>query len=232
VFFIRMANDYQLDNELSDLYLTTGMKVGYKGGYNFSDPYSLEEKQTIKQYWIDSIYSMNRSFYYKKRLYGSRNRYNGEFSGIAWGQGQLGATPVSLARVAASIANGGVMQPSRYVLEQGGTKRPPIQGIVITPKKEYADKIRDYMILQSNVAGRKGKVEIAKVAGKTGTPQRVLRGNQINDGWYVFFAPTPDGVSHTVVCIRIEEGQSSGNAVKLANEIAPILKNMGYLGSF
>jgi cell division protein FtsW (lipid II flippase) len=232
VFFIRMANDHALENELSDLYLATGMKVGYKGGYSFSDPYSLNEKQSIKKYWSDSIYSINKSFYAKQRLYGSRDRYNGEFSGLAWGQGQLGATPASMARIAGIIANGGVMQPSRYVLEQGGIKRPPTAGIRLTPKVEYADKIRDFMILQSNVPGRKGKVELAKVAGKTGTPQRVVRGQQINDGWYVFFTPTPDGKSHTVVCIRIEEGQASSNAVKLANEITPILKEKGYLGSF
>ena len=27
------------------------------------------------------------------------------------------------------------------------------------------------------------------VAGKTGTPERIFKGEAINDGWYVFFAP-------------------------------------------
>ena len=87
-------------------------------------------------------------------------------------------------------------------------------------------------IAQSNPVGRKQKIDSIKVAGKTGTPQRILKGNQINDGWYVFFGPTPSGKSNTVVCVRIEEGHSSANAVKLANEIIPVLLQKKYISSF
>ncbi len=88
------------------------------------------------------------------------------------------------------------------------------------------------MIEQSNPDGRQ-KISLSRVAGKTGTPERIVLGEKQNDGWYVFFAPTPNGRSHTVTCIRIELGESSADAVKLANTVvAPILRERGYLGSF
>ena len=159
-------------------------------------------------------------------------RYRSEFSGLAWGQGQLAATPASLARMAGAVANGGVMQPSRYVLSRAGKSEPVTAGVALTRNPAYATQLRDFMIEQSNPAGRP-KISISRVAGKTGTPERIVLGEKHNDGWYVFFAPTPNGRSNTVTCVRIELGESSADAVKLANTVvAPILKERGYLGSF
>ena len=120
---------------------------------------------------------------------------------------------------------------SRYVLRRGGKPVPVAPGIPLT-NQPAADLLRDFMIEQSNPGGR-AKIEASKVAGKTGTPERMVLGEKRNDGWYVFFAPTPNGKSHTVTCIRMELGESSADAVKLANTaIAPILQERGYLGSF
>ena len=41
-------------------------------------------------------------------------------SGMAWGQGELVATPAAVARVAAAIANNGIMIPNRFVLDVNG----------------------------------------------------------------------------------------------------------------
>jgi cell division protein FtsI/penicillin-binding protein 2 len=74
--------------------------------------------------------------------------------------------------------------------------------------------------------------EEIKVAGKTGTPQREVNRVRKSDGWYVFFAPTPNHKSFTVVCIRVELGELSSKAVGIANEIIGILKDKGYISSF
>jgi cell division protein FtsI/penicillin-binding protein 2 len=87
------------------------------------------------------------------------------------------------------------------------------------------------MIEQSSRPGKQ-KIHTMKVAGKTGTPERIVRGIKQSDGWYVFFAPTPDNTSYTATCIRIETGQSSANAVLLANAIAKILQKRSYIVSF
>ncbi|GAB3641159.1 FtsW/RodA/SpoVE family cell cycle protein [Spirosoma arcticum] len=229
VYFIRIANEYSLDNELANLYLATGMNIDYIGGYSFADSHTAADKARILQHWRDSSFVVRRKLYQDLRY---PRRYRSEFSGLAWGQGQLTTTPVALARMAGAVANGGVMQPSRYVLRRGVQKVPVANGVKLINQPAYADQLRDFMIEQSNPGGRP-KISISRVAGKTGTPERMVMGEKRNDGWYVFFAPTPNGRSHTVTCVRIELGESSADAVKLANTIvAPILKERGYLGTF
>ncbi len=229
VYFIRMANEYTLDDELANLYLATGMNVDYVGGYSFADARTASAKKRIVQHWRDSSFVVRRKLYNVIRY---PRRYRSEFSGLAWGQGQLTTTPIGLARMAGAVANGGVMQTPRYVLRRAGQQEGIGKGVALMQQPAYADRLRDFMIEQSNPGGR-SKISISRVAGKTGTPERIVMGEKQNDGWYVFFAPTPNGRSHTVTCVRIELGKSSAEAVKLANTtIAPILKERGYLGTF
>jgi cell division protein FtsI/penicillin-binding protein 2 len=232
VYFIRLANDYSLDKEMAALYLSTGMRVNYRGGKNY-DPFLDEpSKEKIISNWEQFVFPVRRSLYSNPALYGKETRYKSEFSFLAWGQGQLTATPVALARMAGAIANAGVLQPSRYTLDIAGktaTAEAPVQ---LARDASAAEKIKDFMVAQSSTPGKeKIKDHEVKVAGKTGTPARVINGKDYYDGWYVFFAPTPDKKSHTVVCIRVEKSGSSANAVEVANEIMPVLKNR-YIGSF
>lgn len=230
VYFIRLANDNQLDNELADLYLATGMNVDLIGGYAYSDTHTDAERRQIRRHWRDSSFVVRRRLYQSDRY---PRRYRSEFSGLAWGQGQLTATPASLARMAGALANRGVLQPSRYVLERAGKPQPVSAGRAIARNPVYAAQLEQFMIEQSNPPGGRSKISTVRVAGKTGTPERIVQGEQRNDGWYVFFAPTPNGQTHTVVCVRIELGDSSADAVKLANTVvAPLLQQRGYLGSF
>ncbi len=230
VYFIRTANDNALDNELADLYLATGMNVDLIGGYSFSDTHIDAERVQIRQHWRDSSLVIRRKLYQSTQY---PRRYRSEFSGLAWGQGQLTATPASMARMAGAIANQGILQPSRYVLDKAGKSQAINAGKSIARRPDYADQLEEFMIEQSNPSEGRSKINVARVAGKTGTPERIVQGVQQNDGWYVFFAPTPDGRSHTVVTVRIELGESSADAVNLANTVvAPILKQRNYLGSF
>ncbi|MCK8495788.1 FtsW/RodA/SpoVE family cell cycle protein [Spirosoma sp. RP8] len=230
VYFIRMANDKALDNELADLYLATGMNVDLIGGYSFSNTHTDAEQVQIRQHWRDSTFAVRRKLYQSTQY---PRRYRSEFSGLAWGQGQLTATPVSMARMAGAIANQGILQPSRYVLDKAGKPQTISTGKSVARRADYAEQLQEFMIEQSNPSEGRAKISVARVAGKTGTPERIVQGVKRNDGWYVFFAPTSDGRSHTVVAVRIELGQSSADAVNLANTVvAPILKERNYLGSF
>jgi cell division protein FtsI/penicillin-binding protein 2 len=230
VYFIRTANDHALDTELADLYLATGMNVDLIGGYSFSDTHTDPERIQIRQHWRDSSFVVRRKLYQSTQY---PRRYRSEFSGLAWGQGQLTTTPAALARMAGAIANKGMLQPSRYVVTKAGKPQSIGAGKPLARNPDYAEQLTGFMIQQSNPSAGRSKISIAKVAGKTGTPERIVQGVQENDGWFVFFAPTPDGRSHTVVAVRIELGESSADAVNLANTVvAPILKQHRYLGSF
>jgi cell division protein FtsW (lipid II flippase) len=225
VYFIRLANELALDNELSDLYLGSGMYIDQTGGYTFANGYTDADRAAIRQHWRDSCFVINRGFYKGTRY---PRRYRGELSGIAWGQGQLTATPAALARLVSGIANGGQMPAPRYQLSYANVPKP--LGLpVCVAQAAYAAQLEQFMIAQSNPPGRP-KISQVRVAGKTGTPERVVNGKKRNDGWYVFFAPKPGRASHTVVCIRIEQTGSSADAVRLANSVvAPVLVEAGHL---
>ena len=151
-------------------------------------------------------------------------------SGMAWGQGELVATPAAVTRIASGIANNGIMMPGRYVLNINGKEMNPEQGVAIARDSLYAQYLSTYMKEQS--APKKSKLGIL-VAGKTGTPERIVKGETIHDGWYVFFAPEPNGTGHIVVCIRIEGTKGSSDAVALAGaHIIPLLLQSNYIKSF
>jgi cell division protein FtsI/penicillin-binding protein 2 len=149
---------------------------------------------------------------------------------MSWGQGELVATPAAVARVAAGISNNGLMMPNRYVLNVNGEAAGTRPGVAIAKDSLYAQYMQTYMREQS--APKKSKLGIL-VAGKTGTPERIVKGESINDGWYVFFAPETKGTGNLVVCIRIEGAKGSSDAVRLAGRhIVPLLLERNYIKSF
>ena len=149
---------------------------------------------------------------------------------MAWGQGELVATPASVARMAAGIANNGTMPQNRFVMDINGAPVEMRKGIAIAKNPKYAELLESYMRKQS--APKINRLGIL-VAGKTGTPERVFKGETINDGWYVFFVPKATGEGHIVVCVRIENARGSSEAVKLAGKhVIPILLQRGYIKGF
>ncbi len=226
-FFIRLANEEQLQEQMGTLYLQAGMFLHGVGGYYYNydanniqqqnewrDVWRKTEFQSVKRYDPDNI---------------KRTRGKG-VSGMAWGQGELIATPAAVARVASGIANNGMMIPNRFVKKVGGNPTSINKGVAIANDSAYAKLMTKYMLEQS--APKVSKLGIV-VAGKTGTPERILKNERINDGWYVFFAPKANGVGHIVTCIRIENCKGSSFAVATAGKyIVPILLQMGYIKSF
>jgi cell division protein FtsW (lipid II flippase) len=226
-FFIRLANEEQLQEEMTTLYMQSGMFLHGVGGYYFeNDTGNTSQQEKWRELW-------------RKTEFKSILRYNPEnirrtraigISGMAWGQGELVATPAAVARIASGIANNGVMVPGRYALNINGKAVNIKPGVSIARDSLYAHYLSTYMKEQS--APKKEKLGIL-VAGKTGTPERIVKGESIYDGWYVFFAPEATGTGHVVVCIRIEGTKGSSDAVRLAGKhIIPLLLERNYIKSF
>jgi cell division protein FtsI/penicillin-binding protein 2 len=159
-----------------------------------------------------------------------RTRAKG-ISGMAWGQGELVATPgLGGAGLPQGIANKGIMQQNRYVKGISGVDEPLKKGQQIANEPEFARLLGGYMRKQSEP--KLNRLGIL-VAGKTGTPERIYKGETINDGWYVFYAPNAGAAGHVVVCVRIENAKGSSEAVKLAGKhVIPILLQRGYIKGF
>lgn len=231
IFFIRFANDYNLGDQMAALYQNTGMRLNQRGGYDYIQAQDVGKQSADLTSWQHDVLYNDRKAYDNPRNAHTTTRYRGLFSGLAWGQSVLTATPVSIARMAGAIANKGVLQSSRYVLQEAGQIQVPGDCIQLAKDTAYASILKQFMIDQSSRPGKQ-KIHNMIVAGKTGTPERMVKGIKQSDGWYVFFAPTPDNKSYTVTCIRIETGQSSVNAVVIGNAVAKILQRRSYISSF
>nr|WP_199077249.1 FtsW/RodA/SpoVE family cell cycle protein [Pedobacter sp. ASV19] len=224
VYFIKLANQEHLQEQMGALYLKTGMFLHGVGGYYYNRKTD-NEAQEAKWFelWRKTEF---KSAYNPDRIY--RNRATG-ISGMAWGQGELIATPAAVARMAAGIANQGNLRPNRYALKISDSTVLVKPTVPLADKTVYASLLTRFMEEQS--AGKAGILGIT-VAGKTGTPERIWKRRKINDGWYVFFAPNTKGTGNTVVCVRIESTRGSSVAVRLAGEhVVPFLVEKGYMKS-
>ncbi|MEO6403856.1 MAG: FtsW/RodA/SpoVE family cell cycle protein [Ferruginibacter sp.] len=224
-FFIRLANEEQLQEEMGTVYLQTGMFLHGVGGYFYETEPNKEQEEKWRQLWRKTEFSSIKR-YNRDNIRPARAR---GVSGMAWGQGELVATPASVARLAAAIANNGSLMPNRFVKSVAGKTTGLNAPVIIAKDPAYAQLLKSYMLKQSQ--NKQSKLGIY-VAGKTGTPERILNSERINDGWYVFFAPDPKG-GHTVVCIRLEAAKGSSEAVRLAGTyVIPELLKRGYIRSF
>lgn len=226
-FFIRLANEERLEEHMGTLYLQSGMFLHGVGGYYYEGDLKNEEQQNRwRDLWRRTEFKSIRS-YNPDNIRRTRGR---GISGMAWGQGELISSPAAIARIAGSIANHGILIPNRFVLKVSDSAWGIKEGVTIVKDFESADLMTKYMKEQS--AGKYHRLGIY-VAGKTGTPERIIKGERINDGWYVFFAPKANGPGHIVTCIRIENCKGSSVAVRLAgSQIVPILLRRGYIKGF
>ena len=227
VYFIKLANEEHLQEEMANVYLKTGMFLRGVGGYFYEkDGQNEQQENKWRELWRSTEFK-TKPAYNPNNI--RRTRAKG-ISGMAWGQGELIATPAAIARMAAGVANHGNIIANRYVLKVHNNVQGVKGSTKITNEGKYADVIKDYMLKQS--AGKVYTLGIA-VAGKTGTPERVWKKERINDGWYVFFAPKAKGSGHMVVCIRVESTKGSSDAVALAGKhVIPLLLQKGYIKSF
>lgn len=222
-FFIRLANEYQLQEEMATIYMQTGMFLRGLGGYYYKYQHNPPKQNQWREVWRRTEFASLKR-YNPNNIKRTRGR---GVSGMSWGQGELIATPASVARLAAAMSNNGMLMPDRLLYKVSGAETPLGEGIALAKQPQSAAYIKDYMIKQS--AGKVHRTGIA-VAGKTGTPERVWKGRRIKDGWYVFFAPKMNGIGHIVACVRLEDAKGSSEAVRLAGScVIPFLVKRGYV---
>jgi cell division protein FtsW (lipid II flippase)/cell division protein FtsI/penicillin-binding protein 2 len=226
VYFIKLANEEHLQEDMATVYMKTGMFLHGVGGYYYGrDKENAAQEEKWRELWRKTEFN-TKPKYNPNNI--RKTRAKG-ISGMAWGQGELIATPAAVARMAAGIANNGTILQNRYVLKVNDSAVAVKPGTKLTNDPQYAAMLRLYMIEQS--APKEATLGLA-VAGKTGTPERIWKKQQINDGWYVFFAPKANGAGNMVVCVRIEATKGSSDAVRLAGQhVIPFLKEKGYIKS-
>ncbi|MDQ4095472.1 MAG: penicillin-binding transpeptidase domain-containing protein, partial [Actinomycetota bacterium] len=146
------------------------------------------------------------------------------FAGI--GQGNVAATPLQMALVAAAIANGGDVPRPRIVREitdpSGGiVERFSPETIGEAVSSETASELTEMMVgVVANGTGTAAQIEGLEVAGKTGTAQNVE--GEAPHAWFIAFAPADD--PQIAVAVLVEKGGVLGSEATGGQIAAPIAK--------
>jgi penicillin-binding protein 2 len=152
----------------------------------------------------NEVQSIMPSTEWKRRVHKDK-WYAGETISVAIGQGYVSSTPMSLATMMMTVANGGTRYAPhvlRAVDEGQGWKPapPPPPRSVVRMKESTVKALHDGLWMVVNAAGTGGRARLPgrDIAGKTGTAQVIsITGAQkarnkidVRDhGWFVFFAP-------------------------------------------
>jgi cell division protein FtsI/penicillin-binding protein 2 len=145
----------------------------------------------------------------------------------AIGQGKVLATPLEMAAVAQTIANGGVREPNSIVSD--GALEPSQKPVRVTSKKTAAT-LKHLMLGVVHfgtgtaaalpgieVAGKTGTAELGPVAGSTQTPGTSTE--QRVDAWFTSFAPA--SAPKLVVAVMVVNANGDGGtiAAPIAREV-------------
>jgi penicillin-binding protein A len=150
---------------------------------------------------------------------------------MAFGQERLAVTPLQMAMVASTVANGGVaMQPSvlnRVVDSKGKTivrVGPKKLGRVMSPTT--AHEINSMMVsaVQSGT-GTAAQIPGIQVAGKTGTAETGNSG--INTTWFITFAPADNPKVAVAVTLENQHGFGGTTAAPIAKVLLQAVLNQG-----
>jgi penicillin-binding protein 2 len=172
---------------------------------------------------------------WKRRRTGEK-WYAGETISVAIGQGQVSVTPVSMAVMISTLANGGtrvVPHLLKAVDDGRGWKPAPAPaGAPVPMHPENVKAIRDglWMVVNDGGTGGRARIQGYDVAGKTGTAQvisleggRSAAGKTDRDlrdhGWFVFFAPRDNPqIAGVIFAEHAEHGFSAAPIAKYAME--------------
>ncbi len=231
VYFIKLVNDKKLEQNLFELYDATGMNLMNRGGFYFQRPEDYESAKYFKE-WAKYT-DKGKAVFNSKKLMGTRRRFYSNLSNIAWGQGELMATPLQMAKMSGAIANKDTLQPSRFLLKSWLQQPNLERGIQVGKHRGMGSLLASYMKEQSaKVSASTG----LNLYGKTGSPERdkqIKQGNKIvlkrvTDAWFTFFLESPKIGAPVAFTIRIEEIGNSEFAKQMAVDILKELKSAGY----
>ena len=222
---------HAIEKSCNTYFYTVGNMLGVDKMYKWSERLGLALKSGVDL--PNEQESIVPSTEWKQKRYNER-WYPGETISVAIGQGQLSVTPMSMAVMMATVANGGTRVVPHLVKAYDEGKgwepvpQPPSPFPPFLMKPETISAVRDglWMVVNGAGTGRRAQLAGRDVAGKTGTAQVIslqgkerARGKTDRDlrdhGWFVFMAPRDNPeIAGVVFAEHSEHGTSAASVAK------------------
>jgi cell division protein FtsI/penicillin-binding protein 2 len=144
----------------------------------------------------------------------------------SYGQGQVVASPFQMARVAATIANGGGAPEGRWIIDETNTRVRPPEALL---SAELANQVGSYMRgVVTSGTGRTLNGSSIAIAGKTGTAELAKAQSH---AWFIGFAPYGEaGGKQIAFSVLVENGQYGGTAAApIAGDLVTAAHQLGII---
>lgn len=218
-----------IEKSCNTYFYTVGDMLGIDRIHKWGEKLGLAGKSGIDL--PNEVESIVPSQEWKRRRF-KEKWYSGDTISVSIGQGMVDVTPMALAVMMATVANGGTRVVPRLVkaYDEGHgwqpVALPPSPYAPFLLKPETTAVVRDglWSVVNGAGTGRRAMIAGRDVAGKTGTAQVIslqgrerARGKTDQDlrdhGWFVFMAPKDNPEVAGVVFAEHGEHGSSGASV-------------------
>ncbi|HUD98657.1 MAG TPA: FtsW/RodA/SpoVE family cell cycle protein [Bryobacteraceae bacterium] len=143
----------------------------------------------------------------------------------SYGQGQVVASPFQMARVAAAIANGGMMPQGRWIADESNDRTDAPQAVIGPDVAVTLGRFMREVVTQGT--GVRAANAPVPIAGKTGTAELA---DAPSHAWFIGFAPYPAG-QRIAFAVLIENGQYGGTyAAPAAAALVTAAQSLGLVG--
>jgi peptidoglycan glycosyltransferase len=211
-----------LTNSVNTVFAQVGERVGAGTLVEYMKRYGFFEKPQLDypdQYMVASGIRRNGVKYVEDGFDAGRVAI-----GQGGAEGAIETTPLQMAEVAATVANGGrLMRPrltDRIVHKDGRIKeriQPDLQSVVMKP--ETADQLTQMMSrVVEEGTGTAAALSGVRVAGKTGTAE-VGANREFTQAWFICFAPVENPQMAVAVTIPNASGQGGTVAAPIAKSV-------------
>jgi penicillin-binding protein A len=212
-----------LEKSVNTVYGEVGEKLGNKIMFDYMNRFGFDKKPPI-ELPSDEL-TPSGVFGKGGRLLGPSDDI--DIGRVAIGQERLEVTPLQMALVAATVANGGKLMKAQLVdkvVSPDGRVRDTVQPAEVDQvmKPDTAAKVTAMM--QQVVKGGTGvaaQIPGVNVAGKTGTAE--VANATANQAWFIAFGPVPNPTVAIAVTVEKTQGEGGTVAAPIAKQVMQVL---------